>query len=275
MKVSKCFLLSLFLVLALSVTSSQAGLLGPAGDYNAFVFGTLDVNNSDSKGRFAAGGDMDLDFYQVGSEAGLADYTIVSGGNVDFFSGQVHNGGIFANGNIDLSGQTIYGDVTANGTVTITPPGDGTITGTVTQNAGAATPVDFSSAYSYLNSTSSTLSGMQVNGITDVVYYARPQITLTGSDPVNIFSLDADDLFDVSVITINVDDNAAIINVSTAGNPGQYDRFHNLDITGDFNQSNVLWNFFESSDLTLTTTVRGSILAPNANMPFITHKTVQ
>lgn len=244
-----------------SITLAEP-LLGPATGYNAFVFGELDVNNSDSKGRFAAGGNMDLEFYGVGGDASPAEYTIVGGADVDFYSGTVSNGGIFAAGNLYLDHHTIYGNVVANGDI-IYGPGNGTVFGTATANAGAQSPVDFSTAHDSLSATSAMLKDKDVNGDTLVEYVTN--ITFTSNADVNVFYLDGADLNNANVINFNMGiDDIAIINVS--GTTG--DHFTSLGMTGTYDPSNILWNFYEATDLTLNTTVQGSILAPFADVTF-------
>ena len=256
-------ILSILAIPLFASSYTNAGLLGSATDYNAFIFGEIDVNNSDSKGRFAAGGNIDIEFYGIGGEADPIDFTIIGGGDVDFYSGTVSNGGIFAAGDVYLDHHTIYGDVIANGSINI-GPGGGTIYGDTASGAGVESPIDFGNAYSYLSSTSDTLNNMSVNGTTAVEYVTN--ITFTGSEDVNVFSLAGSDLNNANVITFNMgEDDVAIINVS-----GDSDHFTSLGIIGTYQQSNVLWNFYEATSLTLNTTVQGSILAPDADVTFNT-----
>ena len=140
--------MSVFTLLLLASPVSQAvPLLGPATDYNVFVFNSIDVDHSNTHGRIAAGGDIYMDNYSVGGGASQSDYSVVAGGSVKFSDGTISNGGILAGGNIDLHGQSINGNVTSNALVTITPPTDGTITGITTSYAGATIPVDFELQY--------------------------------------------------------------------------------------------------------------------------------
>jgi len=104
---------------------------------------------------------------------------------------------------------------------------------------------------------------MMVNGTTQVDYVTN--IMFTGTEDVNIFSLAGSDLNNANVINFNMGiDDVAVINVS--GVTG--DHFTSLGIIGTYQQSNILWNFYEATDLTLNTTVQGSILAPYADVAF-------
>ena len=127
--------MSVFTLLLLASPVSQAvPLLGPATDYNVFVFNSIDVDHSNTHGRIAAGGDIYMDNYSVGGGASPSDYSIVSGGNVYYGPGTISNGGIYAEGNLELSNYTVNGDVTANGTISYF--NGGTVTGTATPGQG-------------------------------------------------------------------------------------------------------------------------------------------
>ena len=259
----KSFLLCIPLLFLLSFFSTaQAGVLGTSGDYNAFIYGDLMVNNSDSQGRIAAGGNINMSNYSVGSLASPAPYSLMGGGNVTFGPGSVWNGGIFAGGDLSIRNHYIQGDVTVNGNITY--PAGGTVTGSTAKNAGAASPVDFDAEFDYLKWLSGSFQSTTANGTTNVLYYAQTQITFTGSDAVNYFSLAGADLNNASNINFNVGNNIAIINVS-----GTADDFTTLGFAGTSGiQSNILWNFYEASNVTLNTSVKGSILAPNAHVDF-------
>ena len=253
-------LLFVFTLLLLASSVTQAvPLLGPAIDYNVFVFDSIDVDHSDSHGRIAAGGDIHMDNYSVGGGASLSDYSIVSGGNVYYGPGTISNGGIYAGGNLELTNYTVNGDVTANGTISYF--NGGTVTGVATPGAGVASPIDFAAAESYLSGVSSTLAGMVVNGITDVQY--NTNLHFWGDEAVNIFSLNYDEFKNVTNITFHTGDNVAIINISGI------DYFPHLGINGAAgNDEHILWNFHEATYLDLNGTIRGSILAPNALVDF-------
>lgn len=125
---------------------SSATLLGNAGDYNAFMFGSFNSNASDTEGRVAAGGDVSLSNYSVGLKSDPTTYSLVSGGNVTYQPGSVSNGGTFASGNVNIGNHYIAGDVTAAGSVNYLA--GGTVTGTVTSGSGDPAPIDFAQAYS-------------------------------------------------------------------------------------------------------------------------------
>ena len=108
-----------FLVFIISLASpSNATLLGIASDYNAFIFGDMNTQRTDSQGRIAVGGDYTSTNFGMGGGAPSSQYSLISGGNVNYRHGSIPRGGIFANGDIFISNYWINGDVVANGSIT-------------------------------------------------------------------------------------------------------------------------------------------------------------
>lgn len=73
--------------------ASSSSTLGIAGVYNVFILGDI-TTVSDTEGRFAAGGNVNLTNYSVGdrltaAEVSLTD-TLVVGGNLTFNGGTVY-----------------------------------------------------------------------------------------------------------------------------------------------------------------------------------------
>jgi len=263
-KMKKLFVLfCVVAALLFAYSSARATLLGSSSDYNAFIFGDMSVWTTESLGRAAAGGNINMLNYGAGSNASPADYSIVGGGNITFQQGVVSNGGIFAEGDVTLSHPTIYGNVTANGAINHTPT-DGTITGVKQAYAGATSPVDFDGEFDYLKWVSGSLSSMTANGTTYIAPWKA--ITLTGTATINIFSLNATDINDAVSLSFNIGaDDIAIVNIS--GNAADFSGF---GIAGyDGKQGNILYNFYETNELTVQNIgVKGSILAPYANVGF-------
>lgn len=270
--------LSVLTVLIFATSIAYADpLLGPAQDYNMFLFGDVNVYTSDSHGRIAAGGNVSLTNYNVGGSP-ASDYSVIAGGDFSYLYGTVWNGGVFAGGNVSVDHYTINGDLTANGGITYLKDGvvvsyieSGTVTGTRTPYAGADIPIDFGQAYIDLRSTSTALAGMTATAIAEVQYETNLHFWGSGAD-VDIFNLNlTQEVFDkITNFTFHdIGDNVAIINVSG------FDEFNrNLGMNGlgdpwvDGKDENILWNFFEADTLDLRGTVRGSILAPDADVTF-------
>ncbi len=259
----KTLLFSSLIVIFLSNAPVQAGILGEASNYNAFIFGDMNVWTTDSQGRIAAGGNIAMSNYSVGSHADPAAFSIIGGGNVNYFSGTVANGGIFSDNNVELQSYTVNGDVIANGSVTVLPP-YGTVTGSTVGSAGFTNPINFSNSFNYLSSLSQGLASMQTNGTTTVTpWYA---ISLSGSDSVNYFNIDGSDFSNAVSLTFNMGiDDIAIVNIS-----GTSDTFQNFGlVNADTRQGNILYNFYEADTVSISNIgVKGSVLAPYADVDF-------
>ena len=75
--------------------------LGPAGDFNIFVFGDDTQGNSDTEGRVAVGGNAYFNnSWTVGSKESKGTTSLIVGGNLKN-SFTTLNGGILVNGNVD------------------------------------------------------------------------------------------------------------------------------------------------------------------------------
>jgi choice-of-anchor A domain-containing protein len=251
---------------------SSASLLGPADPYNVFLFDDMVSNNSDTEGRIAAGGDVHLQNYSVGLKSSAAEYSLVTGGKTRFWSGAVQNGGVYSNGDVITSNASIFGNLVSNSSITRY---NGTVTGISTPNAGAASPVDFASAYQTLSQTSKSLSQRADTGSKTV--YSWGTIDLNGGDGLNIFSLTSAELANSTGLRFNLGENGvAVINVS-----GSYNDFSGFgffdfnDLTGRYERMavemgrDILFNFYETNNMDIGSIgVIGSILAPEASLYF-------
>ena len=142
---------------------------GLANDYNVFVFGDLNLSNTDAEGRVAVGGNATLSNYGVG--AGITplppantDPSFVVDGNVDVTGGSNASGNTVINPNSNVINYTMGN------------PNGQLITGT---------PIDFAAAERYLKCASVFWGALVPNGVGTVVF---GQLNLTGTDDVlNIF----------------------------------------------------------------------------------------
>ncbi len=228
-----------------------------ANDYNVFVRGNYgnyengiyDTHDSDVEGRLAAGGDINIKKYSVGKKAPESTYNMVSGGNINFISGSVSNGGIFAEGNIYLDHA---GPLDPNHNVT-----------SLIIDPLAKNPVDFDDAFAYLDDLSAHLSSMNATGITTVESWGK--IILEGNDDVNIFNVNGADLDSSCGLKFIIGDNdKAIVNILGATT------FRNFGISGvDGKERDVVYNFLNSEFLDINKIgVIGNILAPKTNITF-------
>lgn len=224
------------LLTAGAASSAQATLvdLGAAGSFNAFVFGSFSGVNGDTQGPLAAGGSVTLSSWAVNSNAStnVNGYALVVGGS---FTG--------GNGSVNGGKSYVGGAVAGNFTL-----------GTV--DSGAA-PVDFTAAAGTLKSLSTTVATASSTG-SYATQYGGGYFTGTGAD-VEVFNLSAADFNSAGWFsTSNIKQGATVI-VNVAGgslamggtlNPGQLG-------------SNVLFNFYEASSLSLKS-IDASVLAPFA-----------
>lgn len=245
--VPACFALLLF-----SAGATQAQNLSYANSYNVFIFGDMTESNVDSEGRVAVGRDANLTNYGVGSSfqnsPASAGNTLVVGGNLNYNGGEIEYG------------NAIYG---------------GTFTGSVAAPHGTlskGTLIDFSAAKNQLTSSSTYWASLSATGST-INNYGTVNLVGTRSD-VNIFSLSGALLSAASGISIDAPAGSSVlINID-----GQTNSFQNMGIefkdingdhTGSTNKQRVLYNFYQSSSLTIGgISVQGSLLAPFATVNF-------
>jgi len=251
-------------LLLMAMPVSSASILGPAAPYNLFTLNSINVQTSESLGRVAAGGNITMSNYGVGSgTSSPATNSLIAGGDVNLAHLAIYNGGAFVGGNAYLDHYNVGGDVVVNGTLTL-GPGGGTISGSASGNAGATAPINFVSAFTDLTATSTSLAGMTPTGVTHVEPWLA--ISLVGSGAFNVFNVNGSDLSQASSLAFNIDPGSvAVVNIS-----GQNNGLSNFAISGtEGNRENILYNYYESLALGISGIgVKGSILAPNADVIF-------
>ncbi|HRQ75380.1 MAG TPA: choice-of-anchor A family protein [Phycisphaerales bacterium] len=231
---------------AFALTSSaSASILGSASDFNAFIFGNINYQNSDFEGRVAAGGNVSFTNMGVGSQLpnsnGALDHMIV-GGNVNWTNGQVFGG------NLSYGGTSILSGV-------------GFPNGSAYQ---AAPSVNFAAEQAFLNQSSTFWSGLAGNGLAENTFGS---VALTGFDSsLNVFNLDGAWLAGANGLSITAPTGSTVlINVSGAAAQMQNFGFFLSGITSN----NILFNFYEATTLNMSGIgIEGSILAPLASVTF-------
>jgi choice-of-anchor A domain-containing protein len=274
--------------------------LGQASKYNAFVKNNYQVNSSDVQGRVAVGGDLN-----VTSENDWAGYEI---GNkiIDFNMGDGPS--LVVGGDINKTGEghfNIYQTATPSPTLPVM--GDvvlgGTINGTIVdyntaQENATDLPVDFTSAFSHLESLSKNLSERTATAaevhLQDNYLIFQASLNAKPDDNVYVFNIDQSQLknnhgtkrTDWFVDTSTMENNATVIfNVTNTGSNivdltqsnifFKRDAVTRLDpLSGYFNKESantlppvqVLYNFYGASQLNLNSDLYGSVLAPTADI---------
>lgn len=281
--------LLLLTCLAIASPLAQASYvnLGPAGDFNIFVFGDNTQYNSDVEGRLAVGGNIDFTLYGSGfTVASLGatntDNLIVGGNYKNFYN--TARGGVLVNGDVDWVGPTITGRLNVNGNANFHNAG-GQIAGPVNvvgtytapfyfpanANPPNVTPLpfDFGEVQSYLTSLSSYMAGLTPNGTTET-FFNQLHLTAAGpADQVYVFNVTGSQMANAagsglfitapagSTVVVNVDGSA-----TSMQNMG-------ISLNG-VDRQHVLYNFFEADSLGISSiSIEGTILAPLADVNFM------
>lgn len=258
--------------------------LGPAGDFNVFVFGDNNQTSSDAEGRVAVGGNVNFGSgYTVAALAPSNNYNLIVGGNLTTQSNSL-NGGLWVGGNVSWSNPSINGPVSVQGNANFLG-GGGSIAGPINVvgtysapgyfPANSASPVvpalpfSFSAVQSYLQSESAYLANLPTNGST-TLYFSQVLLEATGpASSLYVFDVTGADLAAAaghgmtitapagSTVVVNVDglaDTLASMSINLVG----VDRQH------------VLYNFHQATNLAINSiAVEGTVLAPWANVNFI------
>jgi len=220
--------------------------LGLAGGFNVFVFGDLNQSNTDATGRVAAGGNATLTNFGVGLQLPNSNGTrddLIVGGNLNYTNGNVYAGNVVYGGTGTLMNVTIF-----NGT------------------ARQDSPINFTAEQSFLKGASASWGGLPANGTTTVQPWGG--IYLTGTNPeINVFTLPGAALASATYFEINAPAGSTVL-VNIDGDVNQMQNF-GFSLVGGVTRENVLFNFFETTQLTLQGIgVQGTILAPCADILF-------
>jgi len=229
--------------LSLSIPA-QAALLGPAQDFNVFVFEDLNVN-ADAHGRVAVGGNATLTGFGTASElpaAGAGD-TLIVGGDLNYNGGQVFEGDVVVGGTV-ISAPSIR-----NGTLK------------------SGNPINFAEAEQFYQDYSTQLGNLAANGT--VIKESWGELRLTGnSSDLNVFELGASDLASATSFHLNFDSNSTVL-VNVTGNPFDLQNSFQMNLNGNPNgvgANQVLFNFSDATRLNSRNfSWQGSVLAPFAD----------
>jgi choice-of-anchor A domain-containing protein len=230
--------------------SAQATVidLGVANGYSAFIFGNIGSSGTSGftsvGGSLAAGGNIYLDSYSVGTnkKPGSAANTLVAGGNLNI-------------GNGTINGTGVYGVSNANGTVTAPswyPTG--------TFSKGNASTLNFAAAQQQLTTLSGDVAKLQSNG-TVISQYGNMTLVGNVNADVNVFTIAANDLHNLTLDLSSLKSTASIIINGTATNITMSGGFDNFGSFAD----RTLFNFANATTTSLNNVgINGSILAPNS-----------
>jgi choice-of-anchor A domain-containing protein len=231
-----------------TVSFAQECGLGTAGEFNTFIFGDF-TDSSDTEGRLAAGGNVNLSGYSVGLELDADQYEdiLIVGGDLTFDSGTVHYGNVLVGGSGDGIHPTQV--TVASGDIII----------------GEALPIDFDAEEEYLKALSTTLSQLESNGTSEIKWNCCAYLTGDGTSALQVFSLNGEDLLNASSFNIEDIPSGATVIFNVSGTTAGLTDMSLESLKSIRNK--VLFNFYEATTLKLSgIAVQGSILAPFAHV---------
>jgi choice-of-anchor A domain-containing protein len=213
-------------------------------DYNLFLLGDY-TGGHDVVGKVAAGGNITMDNFAVGSglDASDTDNVLVAGGNLT-----LSNGGVY--------GDAHYGgSYSANQTVTF-PRG----------SASQGTPIDFAARGAQLLQLSQDLANQPLNGTYTRTNWGGLYVHGTDSS-LNVVSFDASDFNGAVLFNIDAPAGSMVV-VNITGASASFSGF-GISFSGGIDQQGVLYNFVDATSITAQGFgFWGTVLAPNADITF-------
>lgn len=235
----KSFIITAMSIQALSASASILDL-GVAGKFNLFVFENFSSSNSDVEGAVAVGGNFNVSNYAVNElNKAVAGNALVVAKNVTFNSGSVKNG------NIDTAG--------ASSTSSFG------FTGAYTNN----NPINFANERTYLQNLSVSLNGLANTGAA-TYDYSGMQLTASNSTDAQIFDIDGSFFNSRNYTTFSGFSNGQTIILNISGTSLKFDGGTGTDF-GKYG-FNVIYNFYQATELNTGSGATGSILAPLADI---------
>lgn len=247
---------SMFIILSLSMSmmSASASEAIPqfdiARNYNAFILGDFSANATDSQGKVAAGGRVDVSSYGLatGITTGAQEVTLISGGDITYSNGRIFTGGVLAQGDASgitaevLSGMEFGASVQSN-----TP-----------------TPFSFTDEFEKLTQLSESLSALPDTGF---VEYKWGGTYLTGDceSITQIFTIDGNALLSSSSLVLSCVPEASTLILNITGSVGG---FKNIGLSHLNSRANrTLYNFPQATSIDfMWIGVEGTVLAPLADI---------
>lgn len=244
------------IVLLLSTVLSTVFVAGAAradvvdinlGGANLYALGDFNPTGAVVQGSLLVAGNLNASNYTINQNNrdafGASGYALVVGGNLNYNSGTINNGSYYVGGTSTITSNTGLNNATVS----------------------TALPVSFADTSAALKSTSAAVATVAQTGSATIQYGG---MTLTGGSGgnVQVFDITAADLGSVNYFnfanlnaTAGVKD-TLILNISgsSASLQGGY---------GNFANYNVLYNFFEATNLNIGNTgLTGTVLAPLATV---------
>ncbi|WP_332851414.1 choice-of-anchor A family protein [Duganella sp. S19_KUP01_CR8] len=220
--------------------SAQAAVLD-LGLHGANVFSFTDFKapSSDVEGSIMAGRDVQLANYSVNANNvdAYGSYSLIAGRNLKFTSGSIKNGDTFVGGQASLTQSVdVYSKIK---------------TGTA--------PVNMTALAGQLTATSTSLSKLSTTGTATEQWGG---LNIAGSKKgVEVIDIDAKTLSKVTYFNFSNLSAGSTLILNVSGDKGSFNGGYQ-----GFENYNVLFNFYEATDLGIHTGLTGSILAPLASI---------
>jgi len=218
-------------------------------NYTFLVQTTVNLTNTDCQGRFAAGGDVQLYNYAIGTmlvTSSPPENILLVGGNLNFTNGEVHCGNAVIGGTATVVNVGIpNGELEPN-----TPP-----------------PIHFHADFVYLSEVSKYFSGLASTGSVGIDSNGDISMTATSTSSLNVFSISSSSLTTATAWQISGPEGAYVI-VNVEGSNVSLDGI-DMTVTGGIKNTTVILNFYDASAMTIeATSVQGTVLAVDANVYF-------
>ena len=226
--------------------------LGLANSFNAFIFGNATTHGGHSQGSIAVGGNWTMAYEAQQNSNPRANLATAP------------NAGIYVGGNVIVSGtaRVMRGNAYVGGSI---------LNGALdVQNGYKLNPVgtsvnqaDFTNQYLYSTGQSTAMDAM--NGVAIGSFMNNLNLNLANNNlngNVKVYDLSANLLNNFATVDFSglSSDTTIIMNVHGGGNINW-----RWTVNGNV-QSRIVWNFLDSSTLTLERQLHGSILAPNTHV---------
>jgi len=224
--------------------------LGVAGSFNAFICDEFTSRSSDSHGRIAAGGNVNLDSYGLASRLPSQPETptLIVGGDLSYGQGKIFVGSALVAGSTQSVNQTVVYGLENGATV----------------EGNTALPIDIDAEFANLRQLSSSLA---LAPSTATVEYKYGGIYITGdcSSETQVFNLDGPTVLNSNHLVLNCVPNTSTIIFNIDGNVAG---FRNIGLSQLHSRAtNILYNFHEAETVQFTHVgVEGTVLAPSAHI---------
>lgn len=207
------------------------------------------------------------------------DGSALIGGNVSGTSNYAIHGVTASNG----AGLMVGGDVVSGYTVQVNNGGDfyhaGSVNGTVLLNSGGtsyyqpAISNTVDSAFTQAQNFSNFLGGLSATGTVDGAGNMNASTVAIGADNVAVYSITQSTIAGLGQLNLNLGSaDYVVINFDASASGGAANFQAPPNMVGAFSQANssrIVWNFINTTSLTINNNFNGMVLATDANLALL------